>query len=424
MNEQQTVIIIGAGVAGLMAAKELSGRYKVIILEADAITGGRIKTIKNDVFLHPVEAGAEFIHGDLPLTLSLMKEAGIRYHPIGGEMMRVTGDDWKEQEDMTIGWDEVMEKMESLQEDMTIADFLQRYFGEEKYKGVRLSVQRFAEGFDLADINKASVLSLRSEWEHEDEQQSRTEGGYGQLVDYLEQQCRQKGCIIHTSCIVKKIHWQHGMVKVVSVNGKTFQGHKVIVTVPLGVLQVADDHACAISFDPAITSYKEAARQMGYGSVIKIMLQFREPFWNKKKKNIGFVLSSQPVPTWWTQLPSTWPLLTGWLGGAQVNNWEDKSGKAILDASLQSLSSIFEIPLQEVQRLLSASYIIDWSDVPFSLGAYSYNTLQSASAARLLNTPIDDTVFFAGEAVYQGPYPGTVEAALASGVLVGERLIG
>ena len=70
-----------------------------------------------------------------------------------------------------------------------------------------------------------------------------------------------------------------------------------------------------ISFDPVINEYKRAALQIGWGSVTKILLQFKEAFWNEEEKNIGFLFSGEIIPTWWTQLPNKYPLLTGWLGG-------------------------------------------------------------------------------------------------------------
>ncbi len=73
------ILIIGAGAAGLMAARELAlaGR-RVRVLEARERAGGRAYTVHDPSFRLPVELGAEFVHGDLPLTGMLLKKAGIR----------------------------------------------------------------------------------------------------------------------------------------------------------------------------------------------------------------------------------------------------------------------------------------------------------------------------------------------------------
>lgn len=67
-------IIIGAGAAGLIAARDIAkAGEQVLILEARPRIGGRIYTISSSTFTRPVEAGAEFIQGDLPLTSSLLR---------------------------------------------------------------------------------------------------------------------------------------------------------------------------------------------------------------------------------------------------------------------------------------------------------------------------------------------------------------
>src|SRR5215211_5729193 len=87
---QADTLIIGAGAAGLAAAYELSlVNKKLIVLEARDRAGGRIHSIKDDRFKQVVEAGAEFIHGRLPVTLRLLEKAGIKYHRAKGKMWEV-----------------------------------------------------------------------------------------------------------------------------------------------------------------------------------------------------------------------------------------------------------------------------------------------------------------------------------------------
>jgi monoamine oxidase len=72
---------------------------------------------------------------------------------------------------------------------------------------------------------------------------------------------------------------------------------------------------------------------------------------------------------------------------------------------------------------MTAWHIEDWSKDRFALGGYSYDTLQTKNAKRILNTPIEQTVFFAGEGLYEGNAPGTVEAALVSGRDVVQKVL-
>jgi len=91
------------------------------------------------------------------------------------------------------------------------------------------------------------------------------------------------------------------------------------------------------------------------------------------------------------------------------------SDEEILDLALDSLSKIFEMDRSEIGSILTAATVANWKNDPLSKGAYSYDMPETFSAKQLLNTPAADTIFFAGEGLYEGSSPGTVEAALVSG---------
>ncbi len=112
-----TIIIIGAGAAGLMAARELSAAgYPVLLLEGAERTGGRIYTIEAQGFEQPIEMGAEFMHGRLPLTIGLLEEAGISYEKTSGRMIQMRKGEWKQQEDFTIDWVLLLQRLYELKE--------------------------------------------------------------------------------------------------------------------------------------------------------------------------------------------------------------------------------------------------------------------------------------------------------------------
>jgi monoamine oxidase len=400
-----------------MAARKLSAAgYLVTLLESNDRIGGRIHTVQPPGFLKPIEEGAEFMHGKLPLTMELLKEAGIQYQPVSGQMLRVKNGEWSTQEEFIAGWDELMDRMAGLKTDLTLADFLQQYFSDEKHALLRQSAQRFAEGFDVAEPADVSVFGLRDEWRHEEGEQFRIAGGYSPLMEYLQKAGMADGCIVHTSCTVKTIRWQRNQVEAITADGRIFTAQKAIITVPLGVLQAPPQHSTAISFDPAISAQTQALQQIGFGAVVKVIIQFSESFWLRSKQDIGFLLSEEAIPTWWTHAPHNDAMLTGWLGGPRSARYTTADDNTVLQDALQSLANIFSMPVNEIQSMVTASHIARWQNNAGSLGAYSYNKLFTTQARALLNKPVQDTLYFAGEGLYDGINGGTVEAALQSAV--------
>lgn len=415
-----SILIIGAGASGLLAARRLSAAgFTVTLLEAAFLPGGRILTLSSPGFSTPIEGGAEFIHGDLPISLQLAKEAGIPLHPVNGQM---TG------QVLSPDWGELMQKMGQIKEDIPIAELLATWFSEEKYAGLRDSVRRFAEGYDLADLHTVSTLALYKEWaSEEDGEEYRPEGGYRRLVDYLVDECRRNDCTLHLSSPVSLVQWQQGRAAVTTADGRQYTADRLITTVSLGVLQQSAGAAAGpiLRFSPAIPEYIGAAGQIGFGSVIKILLEFKTPFWKERKTGDQtlFILSSEPVPTWWTQTPETDLLLTGWLAGKAMQTFLQLDQAGRIDSCLHSLAAIFSVSQDFLQQQLTASRILDWEQAPYIRGGYSFDTIATPAARALLSEPIAQTLYFAGEAIYEGSAPGTVEAAFSSGLAVAEKII-
>jgi monoamine oxidase len=409
---QYDVIIVGAGAAGLTAMKELSAAgYRTCLLEATEKAGGRIKTIHNE-FKTPVEAGAEFIHGDAPVTFDLLKQAQIPYKTVEGKMIPLQNGIWFKEESRDDYSDLLMEKLEQLEKDCTIKQFLDEHLHSLEYEAPRNNIQQFSEGFGLADINKASVFALRKEWKQQDEEQYRVHGGYQQLVNYLLESGQKNNATIHFSSPVQSIAYSNESVIVSITNGKEYRAPRLIITVSAGILQ-SDD----IRFVPSLPpTYQQAIQHLGFGSVIKFLFQFKEPFWEKQSGNLGFVLSNEWVPTWWTQLPEHNCLLTGWLGGPGAKTASRLSNEELTQFAISSLANIFQADVGFIHNRVSHHQIICWNNQPYIKGGYSYSTIESDNAKNILLNPVNDIIYFAGEAIYNGEFQGTVEAALASGL--------
>lgn len=418
------VIIIGAGASGLAAARTLSeAGQSVCILEARDRIGGRIHTLQGDGFSVPVEAGAEFMHGELPLTKALMREAHVSYQAGEGKSWNVENGKASEGDFFDANWDELLDKLQHLQVDMTIADFLKKYFGGEQHTSLRENIIGFVEGYDAADTEKVSALALREEWNGENIKGFRPIGGYSQLLEFLLIKIQQHGGDMKLSSVVESIQWKKNEVIVFTRDKKKYTAKSVVVTLPVSLLRKQ-----SIQFYPSLPAHDLAFQQLEMGGVIKFFVEFNEPLWEKsnssfrKMPEMNFLFSDAFVPTWWTQKPSPVPLLTGWLAGPTIARMQ-KDENELLVEGYKALAYLLNVSVDTLEKEIRHAAVINWATNPYSLGAYAYKTLQTSAALKIIMTPVDNTIFFAGEAMYDGPEMGTVEAALASGMETAKRIL-
>jgi monoamine oxidase len=417
------VIIIGAGAAGLMAGRELArAGNEAIILEARNRLGGRIYPLDEDDFGYPAQGGAEFVHGSAPLTHALAHEAGLTLAPRQGEVWRLQGATLSRGTGLAREMELVQRKLKDLKQDITIAQFLDTYFSDPSHSMLRQSIKRMVEGYDAADPRLASAFALRDEWMADGfGLNMRIEEGYGALIAFLESQCKAHGAQIQLNAEVETIDARNDQATVICRNGvHPHEAESVLVTVPVPLLS-------PITFRPSQPRKVEAARNIGFGGVIKIILRFRTRWWlNSRGVDLSkmFVLrSEEAVPVWWTQYPQAHPVLTGWLSGPKVATYIDMSSDEILDVALISLANCLDKSITKVKHQLVTANIVNWAADRYARGAYTYATLDTAAARKELAKPVNGTVFFAGEALHAGTEMGTVEAALASGVVAAANVV-
>jgi len=419
--EQKEVIVIGAGAAGLITARELAraGR-KVTILEARRRLGGRVYTFSNNKFDTWTEAGAEFIHGKLETTLSLMKEYKIDRLPGMGQVWQIRhGELEKDKEFIQDHHRLLSKKLKLVKRDLPVHKFLQTHFKGVEYTSLRNSVKSFVEGYESADIKHFSTIAFREEWHGaEDWEQYRVQNGYGSLIHAIEDDCRKLGCKIFLNHIVTKISWKKNEVDISCSNGKKFIGQQAVITVPLGILQKD-----LIRFAPAMPARMKAIKSLGYGHVIKVLMSFKTKFWQEKKlqERVGenldklfFIFSKAAIPTWWTQHPSPGTLLTGWLSGPKAEARAFHADQQIIDEAIQSLVVIFDSDEKTIRSKLKAWKVVNWNTDDFSQGSYTYATVNAAKHRITGGKAEKNTLFFAGE--HFAEEPGTVDAALKSGL--------
>jgi monoamine oxidase len=434
MADETDVLIIGAGAAGLAAARELSSaNFNVIVLEARDRIGGRIHTHLDSHLTAPVELGAEFVHGKAPETLNIVQRAGFELIELPNThwyfrnaVLSQSGEFWSRIE--TVNGE--MEKYNG--RDLSFEEFLDKYSRQHKVDDIRSMATLYVEGFHAAHADRISVLGLvktnEAAAEIDDEKQFRPAGGYLRIAQWLHDEAVATGARFRFETVVNEVSWSVDAVTVTAKTGEQFKARRLIVTLPLGVLQRNE-----VTFTPRLPAKEEAAAKLAVGQVVKVVLRFRDPFWEKlslptddgkraELKDFAFIHAPDEMPpTWWTQLPVRVPLLVGWAGGTRAEKLlsetqlRDRSD-ALRDQSVQALSHIFAVPVRFIEETLLDFYTHDWATDPFSLGAYSYIPVGGLKAQAALAEPVESTIYFAGEAANKKGHHGTVHGALASGL--------
>jgi monoamine oxidase len=396
------VIIVGAGAAGLMAANLLAkSGAEVVVLETAPRIGGRIHTFVPDGFTHQVEAGAEFIHGRLPLTLGLMKRAkqplveasGKMYVARNGEMGSRFGTGGK--------WNVFYDALVDIKKDCTLEEFLSAHFSGRPFDRLRKDVRDMAQGLDLADPARLSVMSIRDEW-LSDETQYRPLNGYRPMVEFLRDDAAGGNLRIFLEHDVTEIIWETGRVQVLTNRGN-FMAEHVILTAALAAYQNQQ-----IRFSPAMDL---PFAEIGFGEVIKLALEFDTAFWERYREDIGFLFTDGGI-TFWTQRAMQKPFLTGWIGNGYVQVYKDMSDEALLELALAKLREAFSAT--DIKRQYARGAVFRYTRETPTGGGYAWLTPQSKTAVKKINKGVFDTVWFAGEAFDPVGAVGTVEAALRS----------
>lgn len=424
------VVIIGAGAAGLAAARTLadSGR-SVLVLEARDRIGGRIWTRREADVGTPVELGAEFIHGQVPQTLQLLQEAGQAALDTEGSHWTLLHGKLQQRSDNL--FDQVQKAMKAAslpdEPDIPFQQFLDQGSRYGLSQEAAALARRFVQGFDAADPARVSTRSIAEEWASGgmiDSPQSRPLGGYSSILTALAGRLDRSTVRLQLQTIVETVHWRPGTVEIDGLFvDRPFRvtATKAIVTVPIGVLQLPKGAHGAIDFNPALEDKRGALAGIASGAVLKVVLRFRTPLWEKldggRYREASFFYSLEtPFPTFWTSMPLRSPLLTAWMGGPPAASLSEKSDAQIIHAALGSVEDMFGEQLPGGKAQLEAAYVHNWQRDPFSNGAYSYVTFgNNDTARRTLAAPLKATLFFAGEAANTEGEAGTVAGALQSG---------
>ena len=411
------VLVIGAGMAGLTAARKLAeaGR-QVLVLEARDRVGGRIRTLRERGEV--LELGAEFIHGRPTELWHLINEAGLETYALDGKNDCHRKGRSRECDEQG----EILRFLNGLVKwkgvDLAFADYppLEKLSAEK-----REEVIDYVQSFNAADYRQIGVHALAVQQRAEEEtgvkEVFRMRDGYDRLPEFLAKKVREAGGRIELSRPAERIEWERGHVVVFARDGgelMQYSAEQVVITLPLSILQ-----QLGVVFQP-VPDPLIAANQVAMGPVRRFTLLFRERWWamdervNLPKLSFLFAHEAMP-PVWWTAHPWETCTLTGWIGGPRSAAFDQCTREQVGDLACLQLADIFSLPLDYLRAQLICCATHDWQTDPWSCGAYSYVPAGALEAVLRMATPVRETLYFAGEHTDVTGHWGTVHAAIRSG---------
>lgn len=404
-------LVIGAGVAGVTAARALSGGgASVIVLEAGSRIGGRVHTIR-DFAGSPVEAGAEFVHGLGAATWGDVRTAGLRTQPvpyrytwanIGGRtrwlpvhLLRPSV--WP-------SFDILMALGRHRGPDMSGAAFVERkgYRGPARELAGLTLTAHLPGGLDevgIAGLAADGVLHL------EGGLNSRVVDGYDLLPRHIA-----TGLDVRFGRRVQRVAWGPDGVEASTTGGETFAGRTAITTLPHGVLASG-----AVDFDPVLPDSKlDAVARITTGPVAKVLLSFDEPFWPSHMTQL--ICGTGPVTLYWATSYGTDgpPVLIAYATGPRARELSERGPERAPEMVLDDLARVF--PRARPRRHVRDIRFVDWLRDPNASGGYTFLPPGATGSRAHLAAPTTGTLLWAGSATQWQPVADTVEAAYLSGL--------
>jgi len=408
------VIVIGAGAAGLHAARLLAkSGVDVTVLEADDRAGGRVRSLEGFIS-RPLELGAEELHGERSLSYRLARAQGLPLKPCR-ESLRLWSDLCAGRRGELRAGDADLDAAERF------FDALPQYVGPDlplaqalgqmppRVREILDAILGNEYGADSDDLGMQALTAAESAWQRQGLRNYVLDGR--PLLQLLEAEVPPVLC----GRCVTALDWRGQNVVVTTRGGECYTADQALVTVPLPVLRDGD-----ITFTPPLPmAQAQAAREIGVGLSLKIFLLFRRSLWPERLRSLVIMGTPHAPQIWSSSGREDDRLLTAFVSGKAAKELLSL-GAAALPTLLAELDQALSAPGERAaSAALSSHYIQDWSAHPFIRCGYSYPSLGSAPLRKVLALPLKQplsarpSVAFAGEATHDRLF-GSLQGALLS----------
>ena len=435
------VAILGAGVAGLEAARVLHEQeIDFVVLEARERVGGRIFSLRDESLPVTIELGAEFVHGRAPELREIARDAPFAIADIDGQRWQSRQGRLRRTDDFWDRLDSVMGRLRTRGADRSFQQSLNS--SSRRDRRARAFAAQWVENFHAADPARVSERALAEGGSPGDDVRERrlgrVLGGYDAVARWIG---RGVGDRIRLGAVVTGVRWEEGAVRIEtrqpSGTTSSLEARAVIVALPLGVLHAGAGEAGAVVFDPPLardSTKASALAWMTMGAVARITLRLREPFWTSERfarrakdqnlDRLAFLHTEDPdFPIWWTSYPVSAPVLVAWRGGVRAREIAAAGEDQAIEMALAALARQFGLTHREARGMVTAAWFHNWENDPYARGAYSYMLVGGNEAPAKLARPVRRTLFFAGEASDSEGRTGTVHGAIASGRRAATQLL-